>query len=171
MSGELTGIVGEIKQTRPFATKAEEAAVALLRTTDLVRRSVAQTVDLGGITFQQYNVLRILRGAGERGLPTLEIADRMIEAAPGITRLIDRLEEKALVIRERCKSDRRQVFCTISKSGLDLLAKLDDPIREADARALASLSETEMITLLDLLERVRAGLAAVSQPPPSDGGP
>src|SRR3981081_4191954 len=117
-------IVQELKQTRPFPSKAQEAAVALLRTADVVRRLFGAVVEPEGITVQQYNVLRILRGAGERGLPTLEIADRMIETTPGITRLIDRLETKKLVVRVRCLTDRRQVFCRITVSGLSLLNAL-----------------------------------------------
>ncbi|MFP5247340.1 MAG: MarR family winged helix-turn-helix transcriptional regulator, partial [Thermoanaerobaculia bacterium] len=113
----------ELKQTRPFVTRTQEAALALLRTADLVRRSIGAVVEPEGITMQQYNVLRILRGAGEKGLPTLEIAERMVEQTPGITRLIDRLETKQLVGRERCPTDRRQVFCRITKEGLALLAR------------------------------------------------
>ncbi len=90
----VSRIQQEIKQTVPFQSKAEEAAIALMRTADLVRRGVEAIVAPYGITSQQYNVLRILRGAGEKGLPTLEIAERMIEQTPGITRLIDRLERK-----------------------------------------------------------------------------
>jgi len=101
-------------------------------------------------------VLRILRGAGENGLPTLEIAERMIEEAPGITRLIDRLEGKKLVKRERCKKDRRRVWCQITKDGLALLEKLDTPVREAE-RALGSLSSTELTQLVALLDRARSG--------------
>ncbi|HXH40516.1 MAG TPA: MarR family transcriptional regulator, partial [Thermoanaerobaculia bacterium] len=114
-------IVHELKQTKPFPSKAQEAAVALLRTADVLRRIIGAVVEPKGITTQQYNVLRILRGAGERGLPTLEIADRMIETTPGITRLVDRLETKKFVVRERCLTDRRQVFCRITPSGLSLL--------------------------------------------------
>lgn len=153
-------IQDEIKQRKPFATASEEAAVALLRTADMIRRSVALIVEPHGITMQQYNVLRILRGAGEKGLPTLEIADRMIEQTPGITRLIDRLEAKSLVSRERCATDRRQVFCRISPGGLDLLDQLDGPIREADIRALAALDQSEVGALITLLDRTRTSLNA-----------
>ena len=107
-------------------------AVSLMRTADLVRRAVAVVIDGQGITLQQYNVLRILRGAGGEGLPTLEIAERMIEQTPGITRLLDRLEAKQLVGRERCPADRRQVTCRISREGLRLLAALDGPVAEAE---------------------------------------
>jgi DNA-binding MarR family transcriptional regulator len=147
----------EIKQTRPFASQTQEVAIALMRTADLIRRAVAAVVEPHGITPQQYNVLRILRGAGERGLPTLEIAERMIEQTPGITRLVDRLETKKFVVRERCKTDRRQVFCLITKDGLALLKKLDGPVAKADS-ILAGLSKRELTQLVELLDRARDGI-------------
>ena len=148
-------IVQELKQTRPFPSKAQEVAVALLRTADVLRRLVGAVVEPMDITVQQYNVLRILRGAGEKGLPTLEIADRMIETTPGITRLIDRLEKKHLVSRERCPTDRRQVFCKIAGSGLTLLEALDAPMLDATHSALGHLKKTELASLIDLLDRTR----------------
>jgi DNA-binding MarR family transcriptional regulator len=151
---------GELKQNRPFASATQEAAVSLLRTADLVRRAVAVVVEPHGLTPQQYNVLRILRGAGADGLPTLEIAQRMIEQTPGITRLVDRLEIKKLVSRERCPTDRRQVFCRITPAGLSLLERLDSPVHEAEAVALSDLSERQLAELLELLDRARHGLHA-----------
>lgn len=148
----------EIKQTRPFASKTQEAAIALMRTADMVRRAVATLVEPHGITPQQYNVLRILRGAGERGLPTLEIAERMIEQTPGITRLIDRLETKKLVLRERCATDRRQVFCRITAAGLSMLGRLDTPLQSRERETLAALTEKELAELIALLDRAREGL-------------
>jgi len=160
MTGNLRSvsstITRELKQKKPFPTKAEEAAVTLLRTADVVRRLIATVIEPHGITSQQYNVLRILRGAGERGLPTLEIAERMIESTPGITRLIDRLETKKLVARERCLTDRRQVFCRITASGLSLLTALDVPIVDATDTALGVLKKNELASLIDLLDRTRA---------------
>lgn len=153
-------ILKELKQTRPFPSAAQEATVALLRTADLVNRLVDAVIERLGITGQQYNVLRILRGAGENGLPTLEIAERMIEQTPGITRLIDRLETKKLVARERCATDRRQVFCRITPSGLALLAKLDEPVRAAGDAALHHLSKKEIAQLIELLDRTREGINA-----------
>ncbi len=155
----VSRIQQEIKQTRPFQSKAEEAAIALMRTADLVRRAVAGIVEPCGITPQQYNVLRILRGAGENGLPTLEIAERMIEQTPGITRLIDRLERKRLVSRERCPTDRRQVFCRITKGGLELLATLDGPVSDAGEWA-PTLSAHEHAQLMRLLDKARKSLSA-----------
>lgn len=156
VSSELSALAREIKQTKPFPSRSQEAGVALLRTADLVRRHVLGVLDPHGLSAQQYNVLRILRGAGEVGLPTLEIATRMVEHAPGITRLLDRLETKGLVRRERCKADRRQVLCFISEDGLALLGRLDAPILEADRRALGSLAPGEIEELLRLLDAVRA---------------
>jgi DNA-binding MarR family transcriptional regulator len=153
-------ILRELKQTRPFTSATAEAAVSLMRTADLVRRSVAAEVEPHGITLQQYNVLRILRGAGKEGLPTLEIAERMIEQTPGITRLIDRLESKELVLRERCPTDRRQVFCRITADGLALLKALERPIRVAEEEALAALSPNQLEQLVKLLDRTRNGLRA-----------
>lgn len=155
-----TTIAEEIKQTRPFKTQRQEVSVALLRTADLMRRHIAVVVDAHGITGQQYNVLRILRGAGDQGLPTLEIAERMIEQTPGITRLIDRLEAKKLVSRERCPADRRQVFCRITKTGLALVNALDEPIRVAEEKALANLDARDLKSLVNLLDRTRDSLRA-----------
>ena len=156
MAPRSTALQREIKQKRPFGSRAQEATVALLRTADVVRRQLAHTVDPHGITLQQYNVLRILKGAAPDPLPTLEIAERMIEAQPGITRLLDRLDAKGLVRRERCADDRRQVHCWITDEGLELLADLDPVVDEADRAAVGALSTAQVEHLLRLLEVVRA---------------
>lgn len=135
-------------------------AVSLMRTADLVRRAVAVVIDRSGITVQQYNVLRILRGAGKDGLPTLEIAERMIEQTPGITRLLDRLEAKELVRRERCPTDRRQVTCRITDGGMKLLSTLDRPVAEAEKAALSGLTPPQLRQLITLLDRTRNRLHA-----------
>lgn len=98
--------------------------VALLRAADRVRRRAARIVEPHGITLQQYNVLRILEGAREDGVPTLEVAARMIEETPGVTRLLDRLEAKAYIRRQRCPRDRRQHLCWLSSEGARLLERL-----------------------------------------------
>ena len=107
----MSAIQKELKQARPFPARSVEGVVALLRTTDLLRRVLSGVVESRRLTLQQFNVLRILRGTGPEGMPTLEIGERMIEQSPGVTRLLDRLEAKALVRRERCPTDRRQVTC------------------------------------------------------------
>jgi DNA-binding MarR family transcriptional regulator len=151
----------EIQQTRPFASVAEEAGLGLLRTSDVLRRFLTDVVLSRGITLQQYNVLRILRGAGPEGLPTLEIGSRMIEEAPGITRLLDRLERKAFVERHRCPRDARRVLCRITSAGLKLLQDLDRPMRRAGDAFFAPLRGDEARRLIRLLDDVRAPLTAV----------
>ena len=129
------------------------------RTADQVRAELAAVVDPHGITLQQYNVLRILRGAGPRGLPTLEVAVRMIEKSPGITRLLDRLQAKGLVSRRRCPQDRRQVLCCATSRALSLLGRLDRPMDEAAACALLPLDRRSAARLVRLLDSVRAQAA------------
>jgi MarR family transcriptional regulator, organic hydroperoxide resistance regulator len=146
----------EIKQTRPFRTPAEEAFVAILRTADVLRRRLARIVEPRGITPQQYNVLRILRGAHPGSLPTLEIRERLIEQAPGITRLVDRLDRAGLIARERSTEDRRRVDCTITRAGLALLEELDTEIDAADEATAAGLSARQLEELLDTLAQIRS---------------
>lgn len=155
MSKPPSRLQQEIKQSKPFRSTAQEATLGLLRTTDVLRRRMAALIEPHGITGQQYNVLRILRGAGGEGLPTLEIAERMIEQAPGVTRLLDRLETKRLVHRERCPEDRRQVTCRITTSGLTLLGRLDEIVNGADETMLQDLTPAEQKQLIRLLDRIR----------------
>jgi len=147
----------EIAQRKPFRSPAHEAALGILRTADVVRQAAARIVEPAGVTLQQYNVLRILRGAGAEGLPTLTIAERMIERSPGVTRLIDRLERAGLVARERGEEDRRQVLCRITPAGLKLLAGIDETVDGADGNVVGGLSRAELQRLIRLLDKVRAG--------------
>ena len=150
----------ELRQKRPFRSPTVEAGAAILRTGDMIRRHLEVVLEPYGVTWQQYNVLRILRGASADGLPTLRIGDRMIEQTPGVTRLIDRLVAKGLVTRERGTLDLRRVICRITPAGMDLLARTDTPIDEADDFMLAGLDHRELGTLIELLDRVRAGMTA-----------
>jgi DNA-binding MarR family transcriptional regulator len=144
----------EIKQ-RAFRSSAQEATIAILRTADVLRRTIGALLEPHGVTMQQYNVLRILRGSFPDPLPTLEIGERLIEQTPGVTRLLDRLEEKGLVRRARCTEDRRLVHCWITPAGLELLAELDPVADEADERLGDSFGPAELRQLIALLERVR----------------
>lgn len=145
----------DLRQSKPFRSTAQEAALGLLRTADCVRGRIERVFEGTGITMQQYNVLRILRGAGDAGVPTLDIAERMIERAPGITRLLDRLEAKQLVRRARCAADRRQVLCWLTPQGTELLAKLEGPVTKADASVMAGLDAKEQAELIALLDQIR----------------
>lgn len=146
----------EIRQRKPFRSAAHEAVVSLARTADLLHRRLSRVVELVGIGAEQYNVLRILRGAGPEGLPTLEIAARMVQQTPGITRMLDKLEGKKLVRRKRCETDRRQVLCRITPAGEDLLGGLDAEVDRNEMENLRGLTVTEQRQLTGLLDRVRA---------------
>jgi DNA-binding MarR family transcriptional regulator len=139
-----------------FRSREQRATLGLLRTADAIKRHFSQVIERHGITLQQYNVLRILRGAAPEGLPTLTIAERMIEQTPGVTRLVDRLEKKELVSRVPCPKDRRRVYCRITPQGLALLDELDEPINRADAHAVSVLQSADLDSLIALLDRVRA---------------
>lgn len=151
-----TPLQREIRQRRPFPSAAQEGVVSVMRTADLLRRRAAAFLEPFGITVQQFNVLRILRGGGPDGLPTLEVGARMVEETPGITRLLDRLESKGLVRRQRCPKDRRQHLCWITQEGLDLLAALDGPVVKHSDEVLRGLNREEQSDLIRLLDQVRA---------------
>jgi DNA-binding MarR family transcriptional regulator len=149
----------EIKQSKPFRSRSQEAYLALLRTADDMRRHVGQVLEPAGITLQQYNVLRILRGAGPGGLPTLAIGERMLERTPGVTRLIDRMEEKGWVTRTRCMEDRRRVWCQITDEGLRLLSPLDQQVSAVDDSLEQVLEQDQLAALIGYLDAIRAHLS------------
>jgi len=129
--------------------------LAIVRTADVLKRRWRVAEEFG-VTGQQYNVLRILRGAHPEPLPTMEIASRMIENTPGITGLLDRLEEKGLVQRARDADDRRCSRCSITAKGMKLLAEMDEPINQSEEAALSILDGKDVDRLIDILEQVRA---------------
>ena len=152
----ISALQQEIRQRRPFQSVAHEAVVALMRTADLVRRQMTALVEPHGITLQQYNVLRILRGAGDEGVPTLEVSERMIEQAPGVTRLLDRLEAKELIRRQRCEKDRRQHLCWIAPKGLAPLEKIDATTSRAHEDSLKGLRQKDRAAFIRMLDAIRA---------------
>jgi DNA-binding MarR family transcriptional regulator len=145
----------EIKQTKPFRSRRQEAVLAIVRTADILKRRW-RVAEEYGVTGQQYNVLRILRGAQPEALPTMEIASRMIENTPGITGLIDRLEEKGLVQRARDAEDRRCSRCSITSKGLSLLREMDVQVDRAEEEALSMLDGKDLEKLIEILEVVRS---------------
>lgn len=145
----------ELQQNKPFRNDTQEAAVALLRTSSVVSRTLSRVVGAGGLTLAQYNVLRILRGAGQPGLPTLAIRDRMIDEGSTVTRLLDKLEKAELVERDRDRPDRRQVLCRITDSGLKVLEDLDEAVESAGYLVMGALSGDERQHLIAILDRIR----------------
>jgi len=135
---------------------ASETVATLMRAADLARRHMNAVVEPHGLTLQQFNVLRILRGGGSDGLPTLEVAERMVEATPGITRLLDRLEKKELIRRHRCPNDRRQHLCWITPKGLALLQKMDSAIARTHDETLKGLRSKDRVAFTRLLGAMRA---------------
>lgn len=167
MSNERGLLQRELKQTVPFPSVGEEAVLGVLRTADVLRRAFSAILEPFGVSLQQYNVLRILRGAGEQGIPTLEIIDRMIEHSPGITRLIDRLAEHGWAERSRCAADRRVVYCRITAGGLALLDRVEAPLQGAHAALVQGIPTERLEMLASLLEELRGGRDA----PHCDGLP
>ncbi len=145
----------EIKQTRPFRSLEEEVMLGLARTADAMARTSEVVLKASGLTPTQYNVLRILRGAGTAGLSCGEVASRMITRDPDLTRLFDRLEARALVKRARDGQDRRVVTTRISAEGIELLKQLDEPVQEANRKAVGHLGPEKLQTLAQLLDEAR----------------
>src|SRR4051794_34795730 len=114
----------EIKQTKPFASLEQEAMLNIMRTSALLEHELSEMMKGYGVTVTQHNVLRILRGAGEKGMVRNEVSDRLVAQVPDVTRLVDRLVEMGLVIRTRDVSDRRCVRARITGRGLEVLEKI-----------------------------------------------
>ncbi len=148
-------ILKEIRQKRPYALLEEEAFVNLQRTADVCLRPVVAELKQHGLSLAQYNILRILRGARPRGLPCGEIAARMITRDPDITRLLDRLEVRGLVRRERQRVDRRVIQVRITAEGLRLVNSLDEPVQAIHRRQFGRLGAKRLRELVALLELVR----------------
>jgi DNA-binding MarR family transcriptional regulator len=151
-------IQAELKQTKPFSSTGEEASIAILRTADELQQQLVELLKPYGLSPTQFNALRILRGAGETGLPCSEIGERMINHDPDITRLLDRLEQRDLVARQRDAKDRRVHVARITKTGLDLLKNLDKPVEEFHRVTTADFGESNLKSLIRLSDKLRHSL-------------
>ena len=143
------------KSSRPAVSLENRIFVALLQTADTLGQEAEHLLKAAGIPNAQYNVLRILRGAEPEGLACRAIGDRMISHDPDITRLLDRMEKRGLITRERQTDDRRVVKTRITPQGLSLLKTLDQPIHDLHKRQFRHLSAARLKILSDLLEEVR----------------
>jgi DNA-binding MarR family transcriptional regulator len=153
----LTTLRAEIKQHKPFSSVEQEALLNIERTAAVLGHAFADALKPYGITATQYNVLRILRGAGKAGLCRNEVRDRLISQVPDVTRLLDRLEESGLIMRERSTEDRRLVATRITSAGLALLRSMDAPVLALHKRHLGHLSQKQLRTLTELLALARSG--------------
>ena len=147
----------DIRQRKPFGSLEQEAYLSLVRGAWALTDMVEDLLKPYGISATQYNVLRILRGAGDTGLCRNELRDRMLTRMPDMTRLLDRMEEAGLVTRARERDDRRMVLTRITEPGRELLAKLDRPIDALHRKQLAGLDADQLRALIDLLTLVREG--------------
>jgi DNA-binding MarR family transcriptional regulator len=151
-----SGLQAELKQTKPFSSVAEEALLNIARTAAILDHEFAQILKPYGITATQYNVLRILRGAGAPGLCRNEVGDRMIRRVPDVTRLLDRLEDMGLIQRAREGDDRRFVTTRIAKKGLDLLGRLDGKLASIHHAQVGHVDERHLRALIKVLTDIRA---------------
>src|SRR6266404_144544 len=145
-----TKLQHELKKKRPFESPQEEALLSIVRTSDRLQIRSARLLREHGLTPSQYNILRILRGEG-KPLPILEIAGRMIAVVPGITGLIDRLEQAGFVNRVRCEKDRRVIYVALTHQALNTLAALDEPLAAQNEELMSPLSQAELKELIRLL--------------------
>src|SRR5437016_1925954 len=133
----------EVKKKQPFASLQQEAALNVARTNDQLQIRFERLFREYALTPSQYNILRILRGEG-KPLPILEIAGRTVTVVPGITGLIDRLEQAGLVDRQRCTRDRRVIYVCATPKALELLARLDEPLAALHKEIVGHLSREEL---------------------------
>jgi DNA-binding MarR family transcriptional regulator len=145
----------EIQQSRPIETLEEEAYLNVQRTANVLLQDLAEVLKPHDLTPTQYNVLRILRGAGEKGLTAGEVGERMITRDPDVTRLLDRLERRGLAERWRCTHDRRVVWTRITAAGRDAIAPLDAEMTRMHSRQLGHLGAERLAALVEVLEAAR----------------
>ena len=145
----------EIRQSKPFESLEQEAALVLARTNDELRRRYDEFFKPYDLTSTQYNALRILRGAGEAGLPCSDIGARMVTRDPDITRLMNRLQKRGLCTRERDQLDARVIRSRITAAGLKLLKEIDEPVRELGYTLMGHMGESRLRSLIRLLDEVR----------------
>lgn len=148
-------LAGEIRMSKPFLQAGEEATLSILRTAEVLMQRAVKVLKPFDLTITQYNVLRILRGSEKEGLPCSQIAERMIQRDPDITRLLDRLQGRGLIRRQRDTQDRRVVVTYIAAPGLTLLSKIDPAVNAHHHYQFKQFTETEVQRLIELLERVR----------------
>lgn len=145
----------ELKKKGPFQSLEQEATLAIMRTSDLLENRLARLLRDYGLTLTQYNVLRILRGEGAP-LPCLEIASRMVQVAPAITRVIEQLLAMGLVTKSQSQTDRRVFEVSLTSRGASLLESIDAPLLETHANLLSKVSREDLLELIRILAAARS---------------
>ena len=141
--------------TKDFASVEQEAYISIQRTAWMLKEQMSSVLKPHDLSTHQYNVLRILRGAGSDGLKCSDIAERMVTRDSDITRLIDRLEKTELTRRERCPVDRRVIHVYITPEGKKLLKKIDQPLMKKGEELFVGLKKSESQLLVELLAKLR----------------
>jgi len=152
VSGKLAK---DIRQSKPFASLEEEAFLNLARTHEFLQQRLSDLLKQYQLTASQYNLLRILRGAGPAGITCSQAAQRMLTPDPDMTRLLDRMEVRNLIRRERSREDRRIVITRITQEGLDLTARIDSPLQSLLRRLLGRAGQPRLAALIETLESLR----------------
>ncbi len=145
----------ELKMTKAFRSVEEEAILSIARTAALLEHAGSEELKPFGLTITQYNVLRILRGAGENGLCRNEVGERLVTRVPDVTRLLDRMETAGLIVRHRGGDDRRYVTTRVTEKGLKLLEKIDRELPAIHGRQLGHVAQKRLRELIALLQEVR----------------
>lgn len=148
-------LLEELHQTKPFGSLYQEAFLNIVRTEAVLGDGLDRVLGPRGISRTQYNVLRMLRGAGPDGLCRNEIRDRLITRMPDVSRLLDRMEDAGLVVRVRSSEDRRLVNTQLTEQGRELVDALSGEVAREHERQLGHLSESQLRTLIDLLGAAR----------------
>ncbi|MBI1290991.1 MarR family transcriptional regulator [bacterium] len=162
-------IANQIKQARGFRSVPEKAFVSLIKTNDMVVAAEESVFRQAGITFTQYNVLRILRGSHPDGLPVMEVGSRMLSRVPDVTRLLNRMERNGLIERHRGKVDRRSIIVRLSAKGMDSVNGLDPVVSEMQRRLFDGLSDDELDAFCRVLEKLRENAMGLEESNPPVG--
>jgi DNA-binding MarR family transcriptional regulator len=155
----MAALRDELKKRGPFDSIEQEATLAIMRTSDLLENRLARLLRKHGLTLTQYNVLRILRGEG-KPMPCLEVADRMIQVAPAITRVVDQLLKLKLIAKTQSEEDRRVFMIELRPAALRLLSRLDKPVLDLHASLLKGASRSDLSALNRTLAAIRDGIGS-----------
>lgn len=153
----VTKLQTDLKKRYPFDSSEQEAVLSILRTSDLLENRFARLFREYGLTASQYNVLRILRGEG-KPMPCLEVADRMIQVAPAITRIVSQLLKLDLIAKTQCPEDRRVFHVEIKTAGKRLLKKIDQPLLDLHASLLSEVPKKDILNLIRVMENIRTSV-------------
>jgi DNA-binding MarR family transcriptional regulator len=153
----MAALRDELKKRGTFASVEQEAMLAIMRTSDLLENRLARLLRENGLTLSQYNVLRILRGDG-KPMPCLEVAERMIQVAPAITRVVDQLLALDLISKTQSSADRRIFTVELKPAAHRLLAELDQPVLDLHATLMNGVNKSHLKSLIQTLEAIRAAI-------------